>query len=57
MKGWLTVKKLLAVLCAFALICGMGLTTVGCGKKDDKKATTTATTTVVPATTATTTKP
>ena len=49
-----TVKKLLAVLCAFALICSMGLTTVGCGKKEDKK---TTTTTGAPGGTTTTTKP
>jgi uncharacterized lipoprotein YehR (DUF1307 family) len=34
------VKKLLAVLCGFAMICALGLSTVGCGKKDDKKTTT-----------------
>jgi len=47
-----TVKKMLVVLCSFALICAMGLSTVGCGKKDDKgKTTGTGPATGTPATT------
>lgn len=38
-----TVKKLLAVLCAFGLLIALGVSTPGCGKKD--KTTTTTTTT------------
>ena len=32
-------KKLLALLCAFGLICGLGLSTTGCGKKEEPKKT------------------
>jgi hypothetical protein len=47
------VKKLLAMLCAFALVCGLGLTTTGCGKKEGGKTTTekASTVTTAPATT------
>jgi hypothetical protein len=36
-KDGLTVKKFFAFLLTFGMICAMGVTTVGCSKKEEKK--------------------
>jgi len=43
LKGWYLVKKFLAVLVCFGLVCAMGLGVTGCDKKDEKKTTPTPT--------------
>jgi hypothetical protein len=42
------VKRFFAVLLLFGFICAMGVTTVGCSKKEEKKPTTPAPTTPAP---------
>lgn len=45
-KGRISVKKLLAIVCTFGLVCALGAGAVGC-KKEEKKTTTTETKTEV----------